>query len=87
MKIPSRTELRLIKALLDSPLSGKELGKMVSMPKGTFYTLLRRLVEAGWVVVEKGSEDRRERVYALSGSGRDVFPLCRDLLSRLERMG
>lgn len=62
----------LAQALLkhEGPISGIELFDRVDQPKGTFYTVLTRMVDARLVKKEFSDEDRRVAHYSLTAKGR-----------------
>lgn len=91
MKLPSPTEkdvLNIVSLEWTGSISGKKLLSGYSRkhgppPKGTFYTLLRRLVSKGWIGSRKGNpkkqEDGRVRYYFMSQKGKELHDVLTSL--------
>lgn len=72
---PSPTEFKLL-ALLFTERSGRETAKLyeqrhgAKISYGTLYTTLSRMVDEGWVKSrESQGEDRRLRMFRITGTG------------------
>lgn len=63
-------ELAQVLLKFNEPVSGKELSSRVDQPKGTFYTTLSRMEDAGLVKKEFLEDDRRVAFYRLTSKGR-----------------
>jgi DNA-binding MarR family transcriptional regulator len=64
-------------------VSQKTLGEILGADSTTLTRNLRRLDQEGWIVSRPG-EDRRQRLWSLTGSGREVLEEARPLWKRAQ---
>lgn len=79
MKLPSPTEKKLLDEIAVTWRSGSVIRARYSekhgkdLCHGTFYTLLRRLTEGGWVTMRKGADtDQRHRYYRITAQAQKL---------------
>ena len=65
----SPVQASAIAALMDGPLRQADLGRRIETEPANTYTLLQRMIKAGWVFSQADASDARFSVVALTAEG------------------
>lgn len=69
-------------------LNQKDLAQGLYLTKGAITKAVKKLVEDGWIIREKSSEDKRHNILNLSKKGRELIPILYSINEKWEtKMG
>lgn len=80
----SSSALFLLQLLLQGACTQRELCRLLVLPKQTVHSILKVFLSNDWVTTEISTEDKRERVVALTDSGKRFAAPILQQLNRIE---